>query len=47
MIASSKEVALDLVLRNLVRMLLWTLGGLGAAALMLLAVLAWSGILAW
>jgi len=47
MIVSSKDAGLDLVLRSFVRALLWTLTGFGAAAMMLLAVLLWSGILVW
>ena len=47
MIVSSKDIGLDLVLRSFMRALLWTLAGFGAVALMLLAVLAWSGILVW
>ena len=47
MIASLKDAEFDPVLRSLARALLWTLAGFGAAALMLIAILAWSGILSW
>ncbi len=47
MIASLTDADFDPVLRSLARALLWTLAGFGTAALMLIAVLAWSGILSW
>ena len=47
MIASSRDAVWDLVLRSFIRALLWTLAGFGAVALMLLAILALSGILGW
>lgn len=47
MIANSRDADWDFVLRGFARALLWTLAGFGAVVLMLLAVLAWSGILGW
>ncbi len=47
MIANSRDAVWDLVMRSFARALLWTLTGFGAVALLLIAVLAWSGILAW
>ena len=47
MTMSLKDVGLEPVLRSLSQALLWALTGIGAVALMLLAVLAWSGILVW